>query len=78
MNIDEIKIGTKWKDSWGIQTFHKNGQQVVGLTRIVTILDKTSNSISYMDTKGFISWIVYDEFIRVERAINKIRFVKID
>lgn len=77
MTIEDIEIGTKWKDAWGIQTFDKNEKQIIGPTRIVTILDKTSNSIAYKDIKAFVSWVTYEEFTRIEKAINRIRFSKI-
>ncbi len=78
MNIDEIEIGVKYEDCLGIAKYDKNGDLTKGrLKRIVTITDKTSNSIEYKDGGNFISWVTIDDFIRVEKSTNKIRFSKI-
>lgn len=76
MNIDEIEIGSIWTDSWGVQTFDKNDNKIVGSLRKVVITNKTSNSIEYRDTKGYLSWVTLEEFIRLEKSINKVRFIK--
>jgi hypothetical protein len=76
--MNEIEIGTKYEDTLGKTKFDKNGDVTKGRAkRIVLITNKTSNSIEYKDEAGFISWVTYDEFIRVENSTNKIRFTKI-
>jgi hypothetical protein len=78
MNINEIEIGTKWEDTLGKAKFNKNGIIILKerLLRIVTITNKTSNSIQYIDDGGFYSWITFDDFIRVESSNKKNRFIK--
>lgn len=82
MNIDEIEVGTKWKDCLGKAKYSKNGELVKGrlerLERLVTITNKTSNSIEYKDTSGFISWVTLEEFIRIENSTKEARFSKVN
>lgn len=79
MNIDEIEIGSTWEDTLGKAKFSKNGTLLKEkLKRLVVITDKTTNSIEYRDEGRFISWITLEDFIRLERSVNKVRFVKVD
>jgi hypothetical protein len=77
--MNDIEIGIKYEDILGKAKLDKNGNMIKGRNkRIVIITNKSSNSIEYKDEAGFISWVTYEEFIRVENSINKIRFSKID
>lgn len=77
MNIEEIEIGTKYRDCLGKAKYSKLGELVKGrLERVIIITDKTSNSIEY-DASGFKSWITIEDFIRIEKSTNTIRFSKI-
>lgn len=77
MNINEIEIGVKYEDTLGKAKFSKNGTLLKDrLKRVVTITNKTSNSIEYKDEAGYISWVTLEEFIRVENSTKKIRFIK--
>ncbi len=79
MNIDEIEIGSIWKDGLGKTKYSKIGEIVKGrLERLVTITNKTSNTIEYKDGGRYISWISLEDFIRVENSLKSIRFTKID
>ena len=79
MNIDEIEIGKKYEDVLGKSTYSKKGNLMKERTRReVVVTNKTTNSIEYRDERGFISWVTLEDFIRVERAVNKMRFVKVD
>ena len=72
MSIEGIELLDKYEDTLG-----KTKEGVKGkLRRIVTITNKTSNSIEFKDEKGYISWITLEDFCRVERQVNKVRFVK--
>ncbi len=74
--MDEIKIGDKYEDTLGKAKFSKNGTLLKDrLKRIVTITNKTSNSIEYKDESGYISWVTIEEFTRLERSVNKVRFI---
>jgi len=74
--MDEIKIGDKYEDTLGKSKFSKNGTLLKDrLKRIVTITNKTSNSIEYKDESGYISWVTIEEFTRLERSVNKVRFI---
>ena len=78
MNIEEIEIGTKWEDTLGICKFDEIGKFLKGgLKREVIITGKTSNTLEYKDSGGYISWIMFDDFVRVERSTKKERFVLI-
>jgi hypothetical protein len=77
MEIEKIEIGSKWEDSLGMLNF-KGGQLQKGvLKRFVTITDKTKNSIEYRDGGGFLSWITFEDFERIEKSVQKVRFVQI-
>ena len=78
MNIDEVEIGAKYEDCLGTAKYDKNGDLTKGrLKRVVTVTNKTSNSIEYIDEGRFVSWVTLEEFIRVEKSTSKIRFTKI-
>ncbi len=77
--MNSIEIGTKYEDVLGKTKFDKNGNVIKGRNkRLVTVTNKSSNSIEYKDDGGFISWVTYEEFIRIENSINKNRFIKVD
>lgn len=77
MEIEEIEIGSKWEDSLVMLNF-KDGQLQKGvLKRFVTITDKTKNSIEYRDGGGFLSWITFEDFERIEKSVQKVRFVQV-
>lgn len=78
MKIEEIEIGTKWEDTLGKCQFNEIGKFLKGgLKREIVITNKTSNTIEYMDGGGYISWIMFDDFVRIERSTKKERFVLI-
>lgn len=79
MNIEEIEIGTEYKDCLGKAKYSKKGILILKerLERIVTITNKTSNSIEYKDAGGFISWVTFEEFIRLENSTKSIRFSRV-
>lgn len=78
MNIEEIEIGSKYEDVLGKATYSKKGNLMKErVKREVEITNKTSNSIEYKDEGRFMSWITLEDFIRVERSVNKVRFVKL-
>ena len=73
--MNDIEIDTKYEDTLGKAKFDKNGKIIKGRNkRMVSITNKTSNSIEYKDEAGFVSWVTYEEFIRIENSTNKIRF----
>jgi hypothetical protein len=75
MNINEIEIGSIWKDNLGKAKYSKIGELVKGrLERLVTITNKTSNTIEYKDGGGYISWISFEDFLRVENSLKAVRF----
>jgi hypothetical protein len=78
MNINDIEIGTKWEDTLGSAKYNKNGVIILKERRYreVEIIEKTSNSIRYIDNGGFYSWITIDDFIRIENSNKKARFFK--
>ena len=79
MNIEEIKIGSKWEDTLGKATYSKKGNLMKERARReVKITNKTSNSIEYLDEGRFFSWIAFEDFIRVENSNKKLRFIKVD
>ena len=77
MEIEAIEIGSKWEDSLGMANYKDGHLQKGRLKRFVTITDKTKNSIEYRDGGGFLSWITLEDFIRIEKSVQKARFVKI-
>ena len=79
MNIEEIKIGKKYEDTLGKAIYSKKGNLMKGRDkREVLITNKTSNSIEYLDEGRFVSWIGFEEFVRVERSVGKMRFVNVE
>ncbi len=79
MNIEEIEINSKWEDTLGKAIYSKKGNLMKERAkREVVITNKTSNSIEYSDEGRFISWITLEDFVRLERSVNKLRFVKVD
>jgi hypothetical protein len=77
MDISDINIGSTWEDTLG-KCVWKNDKIVQLCAKcIVTIISKTSNSIEYKDDGGFHSWIHIDYFLKFEKSVNKIRFIKI-
>lgn len=78
MNIDEIEIGSRWKDGLGKAKFSKTGVLVKGrLERLVTITDKTSNTLEYKDSGRYMSWISLEDFLRVENSLKAVRFTRV-
>ena len=79
MSIDEINIGDRFEDTLGKATYSKKGNLMKERAkREVVVTNKTSNSIEYKDKGRYSSWITLEDFIRIERSVNKIRFVKIN
>lgn len=77
MNIEDIEIGSKWEDVLGMANY-KDGQLQKGrLKRFVNITDKTKNSVEYRDGGGFLSWITFEDFCRVEKSVQRVRFEKV-
>jgi hypothetical protein len=74
MKIDEISIGSKWKDNLGKNLWDEKKIIKRGLTRIVEITNKSSNSIEYKDESGFYSWISVEDFFRIENSNKLVRF----
>lgn len=66
MNIEEIEIGSKWKDN------------IKRYSGVVEIIDKTTNSIKFKDSGNFWSWITLEDFIRIEKSVQKVRFEKVN
>jgi hypothetical protein len=65
MSIEEIEIGSKWKDN--LKRYKLN----------VEITDKTANSIEFRDSAGYMSWITFEDFSRIEKSVQKVRFEKV-
>ncbi len=79
MNIEEIEIGSKWEDTLGKATYSKKGNLMKERAkREVVVTNKTSNSIEYKDEGRFMSWITLEDFVRLERSVNKVRFIRVD
>lgn len=64
MKIEEIEIGSRWID---------NSNRY----KLIEVIGKTDNSINFKDSGNFWSWISIDDFNRIDRKINKVRFEKI-
>jgi hypothetical protein len=79
MEMSEIEIGSKWEDTLGKSVWDERFTKIIksNVRREVIITDKTSNSIEYKDGIHM-SWISIEDFCRVERSVNKVRFVKVE
>jgi len=79
MEIVDIEIGSKWEDTLGKTVWDKGGVKVIkrNVYREVMVTNKTSNSIEYKDEKRYVSWITFEDFVRVERANGRERFIKV-
>lgn len=78
MSIEEIEIGSKYEDSLGKAIYSKKGNLMKERAkREVVVTNKTSNSIEYNDEGGYVSWITLEDFTRIEKSVNKMRFVKV-
>lgn len=79
MDIEEIEIGSKWEDSLRKEIYSKKGNLMKERARReVVITNKTSNTVEYKDEGRYFSWITLEDFVRLERSVNKVRFVKVD
>ena len=76
MNIEDVEIGSKYEDTLGKAKYSKIGTLLKDkLKRIVIITNKSSNSIEYKDEADYISWISFEDFVRLERSVNRVRFI---
>ena len=73
IKMDSIEIGSRWEDTIGLNRYDKVKVDVIverGIYREVVITDKTSNSIEYRDSFGFLSWITIGEFFSVNKGVK--------